>query len=109
MTLEKVYSPYAMWGLEEDMVYGPNFTVHLVLKRSMSRGVLFVEVSQLLGPSNSGSYQVLIFGHSHLVTGCSGLQLHRCCALLRRSDTAGGSEELERLLKASMAREAAVA
>ena len=31
MTLKWVYGPHAIYGLQKDMVYGPNFVVHLIL------------------------------------------------------------------------------
>ena len=32
MTLQRVYGLYTIFGLEQDMVYGSHFTVHVVLK-----------------------------------------------------------------------------
>ena len=36
MTLKSVYSPYTLRGLEQDMVYGPNFKAHVALKEGIN-------------------------------------------------------------------------
>ena len=41
MTLIKVYGPYIILGVREDMAYGPNFVGHLVLVP----GILRIEAS----------------------------------------------------------------
>ena len=40
MTLKRVHGPYTILGLEEDVVHGSNFIVHLVLKDSWLRRTL---------------------------------------------------------------------